>query len=131
VTALSFVVCAHVEGLIEDGERPSVWWQILSYAIITAGEVLVSITALEFFYSQGPRKMKSAIMSIKMFAVSVGNGFTALVNVMIQNDDGTVKLSGPAYYMFFVAVMSVAAVLFVAVAYFYQVKSYMQQEEPA
>jgi hypothetical protein len=33
--------------------------------------------------------------------------------------------------MFFVAVMATAAVVFVGVAYMYQVKSYMQQEEPA
>ncbi len=131
ITGLSFLVCAHVETLIAAGERPTVWWQILAYAIITTGEVLVSITALEFFYSQGPRKMKSAIMSIKMLAVSLGNGFTALVNFFIQNDDGTSKLSGASYYLFFMGVMLTAAIFFVLVAIRYQVKSYLQEEQAA
>jgi POT family proton-dependent oligopeptide transporter len=130
VTGASFLVCAHVETLIAAGGRPSVWWQIFAYVIITVGEVLVSITALEFFYTQGPRKMKSAIMSIKMFAVSAGNGFTALVNVFIQNDDGSVKLTGPSYYLFFAAIIFGAGV-----ALRYQVKNYLQEEaapaEPA
>lgn len=131
VTGSSFFVSAHIEHMIADGMRPSGWWQILAYVIITAGEVLVSITALEFFYTQGPRKMKSAIMAIKMFAVSVGNGFTALVNFYIQNPDGTSKLSGAEYYYFFIKVVFVAGIIFIFVARWYAVKTYMQQEEPA
>ena len=94
---------------------------------LTTGEVLVSITALEFFYTQAPRKMKSAIMAIKMLAVSVGNLFTALVNVFIQNDDGTTKLEGVSYYLFFFGVMSCTAILFIFVARSYQEKTYLQE----
>ena len=131
VTGSSFFVSAHIEHMIAAGMRPSVWWQFLAYVVITAGEVLVSITALEFFYSQGPRRMKSAIMAIKMFAVSVGNGFTAIVNFYIQNPDGTSKLTGADYYYFFIKVIFVAGIIFIFVARWYDVKTYMQAEEEA
>ncbi len=128
VTGSSFFVSAYIENMIGAGLRPTVWWQILAYVIITAGEVLVSITAIEFFYTQAPLKMKSAIMAIKMFAVSVGNGFAALVNFLIQNDDGTTKLAGAEYYYFFIKVVFVAGFIFIFVARWYDVKSYLQQE---
>jgi len=131
LVAASFLVCAYVETLIGAGERPTVWWQILAYAFVTAGEVLISVTALEFFYTQAPRKMKSAIMSVKMFAMSLGNLFAAGVNYVVMNDDGTSKLPGASYYLFFVGVMVVTGLLFIPVAMRYQVKDYLQEDDDA
>lgn len=129
VTGSSFLVAAWIEQRIGAGERPTIWWQMLAYLIITVGEVLTTITALEFFYTQAPARMKSLVMSIKMFAVSVGNGFTALVNVLIQREDGTSRLEGPSYYLFFVALMLVSATVFIFVARRYPVKDYLQAQE--
>ena len=96
---------------------------------MTAGEVLISVTSLEFFYTQAPRKMKSVLMSIKMFAVSLGNLVTAGVNFLIMNDDGTSKLPGATYYLFFVGMMILTGLVFIPVARAYQVKNYMQGDE--
>jgi len=126
VTGSSFLVAAYIEQRIGQGHRPTIWWQMLGYLIITVGEVLTTITALEFFYTQAPTKMKSAIMSVKMFAVSVGNQFTSIVNRLIQNDDGSAKLEGPSYYLFFVGLMFASATIFVVVARKYPVKDYLQ-----
>ena len=41
----------------------SIAWQILPYALLTFGEVLVSATGLEFAYSQAPPAMKGVIMA--------------------------------------------------------------------
>lgn len=127
--ASSFMVCGYVETMIQAGARPTIWWQLLAYALITAGEIMVSVTSLEFFYTQAPRKMKSAIMSIKMLSVSLGNGVTAGVNFFILNDDGSSKLPGATYYAFFFGLMLVTAVLFIPVARAYQIKNYMQEAE--
>jgi POT family proton-dependent oligopeptide transporter len=63
------------------GESVSLWWQILAYVVLTAAEVLISITALEFSYKQAPLKVKSFIMAATyLLAVSIGNAFTAQVN---------------------------------------------------
>jgi POT family proton-dependent oligopeptide transporter len=80
VTASSFLVIAWIESRIQSGHVVSIWWQILAYAILTCGEVLVSITGLEFSYTQAPLSMKSFIMALFYLAVSIGNLFTAAVN---------------------------------------------------
>ncbi len=107
VTALPFLIAAWVESQIKLGLHPYVGWQALGHALMTAGEILVSITCLEFSYTQAPRKMKSVIMSIYLLSISLGNQFTALVNRFIQNPDGTSKLPGASYYMFFAILMFV------------------------
>jgi POT family proton-dependent oligopeptide transporter len=62
--------------------------------------------------------MKSLVMCTYLGAISLGNVFTAAVNFLIQNPDGTVKLSGATYFFFFAAVMAVTALLFAGVARF-------------
>ena len=39
---------------MDGGDALSIAWQILPYALLTFGEVLVSATGLEFAYSQAP-----------------------------------------------------------------------------
>jgi POT family proton-dependent oligopeptide transporter len=95
---------------------------------LTAGETLVSPTHLEFSYTQGPVKLKSLVMCTYLFAVSLGNLFTAVVNWFIQNPDGSVKLQGASYFMFFVWVMLGTAVLFAVVTPFYKGRTYLQDQ---
>ena len=47
-------------------------WQVLAYALLTLGEVLVSTTGLEFAYSHAPMAMKGVIMSFWNLSVTVG-----------------------------------------------------------
>src|SRR5712675_3503867 len=93
ITALSFVVIIWIQGQIDAGLKPSVNWQFLAYVILTLGEAMVSITGLEFSYTQAPNKMKSAVMALWLFTVSMGNFFTARVNSFILNKDGTASMS--------------------------------------
>ena len=62
-------------------------WQVLAYLIITIAEVLVSITALEFSYTQAPKKMKSLVMGLFLASVFFGNFIVAAVNVFIQQEE--------------------------------------------
>lgn len=85
VVAASFVIVAWVEQRIQNGITVSMWWQISAYAVLTAAEILVSITALEYSYKQAPLYMKSFIMSLFLLSTSVGNAFTAAVNsIMVE-----------------------------------------------
>lgn len=79
ITASSFVVVAWIEQRIQSGHSVSLWWQITAYGVLTASEVLVSITGLEYSYKQAPPVMKSTIMSLFLLSTSVGNGLTATV----------------------------------------------------
>src|SRR5437763_6967626 len=58
ITALSFVVIVWIQGQIDTGLKPSINWQLLAYVILTLGEAMVSITGLEFSYTQAPNSMK-------------------------------------------------------------------------
>ena len=126
ITALSFALSSIIETWIAAGYVPHIYWQLLAYVILTASEVMVSITFLEFSYTQAPKKAKSLVMGLFFLSVSGGNAFTALVNRVIQNPDGTCKLSDTEYYWFFTVAMAVTAVVFSGVASKYQVRSYIQ-----
>lgn len=129
LTAFSYLVIAHIQTLIDAGGRPTVWWQFLAYVILTLGEAMVSITGLEFSYTQAPNKMKSAVMAAWLFTVSLGNFFTARVNFFILRPDGTTKMTDYQYYLFFAGLMFVAAAIFVVVASFYRGRTYLQSQE--
>jgi len=98
----------------------------VAIAVITSSEVLVSITALEFSYTQAPNSMKSFIMGIFLLSVSLGNLITALVNLFIVNPDGSLKLEGAAYFYFFSILMLVTAAAFGIYSRFYKEESYIQ-----
>lgn len=128
ITVLAFLVPAFIELKIAAGEHPSILWQVLAYVVMTLAEVFVSITCLEFSYTQAPNRMKSVVMALFLLSVSLGNLFTAGVNVFIQNPDGSSKLAGASYYLFFAAAMFVTALAFVGVARRFQVRTYIQGE---
>ncbi len=131
ITGLSFAMVAYVEQLIQAGQTPSILWQFAAYVVITAAEVLISITALEFSYTQAPNSMKSFIMAVFLLSVSMGNLFTSAVNSFIQNDDGSLLLEGPAYYWFFTILIVAVGCLFMIPAYFYKEKTYMADHSKA
>ena len=126
ITVVAFAIPAWVEHRITAGETPHIIWQMLAYVFMTLAEVLVSITTLEFSYTQAPKRMKSLIMAIYMLSVSLGNLFTAVVNYFIQNPNGTSKLAGASYYWFFTAVMFVTACIFLVFMQFYRGRTYLQ-----
>ena len=73
VTVVCYLVVAHIEARISQGIHTSVLWQFLAYVILTMAEVMVYATALEFSYTQAPLQMKSTIMGVFMFSISMGN----------------------------------------------------------
>ncbi len=79
-----FGVVTFLQEAIDAGATPSIGWQLVAYAILTASEVMVSITGLEFAYTQAPRSMKSMVMALFFFTVFLGNFFTMGVNSFIQ-----------------------------------------------
>jgi POT family proton-dependent oligopeptide transporter len=84
LVAASFALITLIQIWIDAGQRPSVGWQLLAFAIITAAEIMISIVGLEFSYTQAPKNMKSLVMAFYLFAVFVGNIFTAEINRFIQ-----------------------------------------------
>jgi len=129
LTAASFVIISAAQHRIDEGLTPHVTWQLVAYAVITAAEVMVSITALEFSYTQAPKKMKSFIMGVYLLvAIALGNFFTAWVNGYIDKQKalGSTILDGADYYWFFTGVMFATACVFVVFMRFYRGQTFIQ-----
>jgi proton-dependent oligopeptide transporter, POT family len=128
LSVFSFLVVAWIEWRIELGETPNISWQLLAFAIITAAEILVSITCLEFSYTQAPNSMKSFVMAFYLLSISFGNIFTSLVNYYIQDENGMSRFTEVQYFLFFAGVMFIASLCYVVVASFYTEKVHVQKE---
>lgn len=129
LAAISFLLPAWVETQIALGEAPSIGWQIAAYVVLTAAEVLVSVTALEFSYTQAPQTLKSLVMSVYLLSVSLGNWLTAGINYAITTGEGGARLDGAAYYSFFSAVMFAAALGFLFVSRSYRERLVLQSRD--
>jgi POT family proton-dependent oligopeptide transporter len=129
-TGLAWVAAGAIQLAIDTGDPVSVAWQILPYALLTFGEVLVSATGLEFAYSQAPASMKGVIMAFWYLSVTVGNLWVLLVNASVRNDAvmsqiAATGLSQNAFLMFFFAVFAlVVAAMFAAYARRYQMQDH-------
>jgi hypothetical protein len=72
LAGLSWVAVGAMQLALEAGVPLSITFQVVPYALLTLGEVLVAATGLEFAYSQAPAAMKSAIMVFWSLSVAVG-----------------------------------------------------------
>ena len=87
IMAAAFALVAHIQHWIDGGARPNIGWQVLAFALLTVAEVMVSIVALEFAYTQAPKTMKSLLMCYYLLAVAAGNFLVAGVNHFIRIPD--------------------------------------------
>lgn len=136
--AVSWVVIGVIQLAIDGGAVMSITWQILPYALLTFGEVLVSATGLEFAYSQAPPAMKGVIMSFWNLAVTIGNLWVLLANSSVRSEGVTSWIAGTglsttSFFMFFFAAFAfLAALAFWAYARGYkEVDNYRRGEPPA
>ncbi|UKE68033.1 oligopeptide:H+ symporter [Xanthomonas cerealis pv. cerealis] len=117
-SGLAWIVVGTLQVAMDGGDALSIAWQILPYALLTFGEVLVSATGLEFAYSQAPQSMKGVVMSFWNLTTTVGNLWVLLSNAAVRNATvtahiGSTGLSETAFLMFFFAAFAcVAALLF-------------------
>jgi proton-dependent oligopeptide transporter, POT family len=100
LTVPAFLLPAWIEAQIEAGQVINISWQLLAYVLITAAEVFVSITCLEFSYTQAPKKMKSFIMASFLLSVSLGNQFVSIFNIYIQNPSPEIEVNVEGEYIF-------------------------------
>ncbi len=113
-SGLAWIAAGAIQLGIDSGDPVSIAWQVLPYALLTFGEVLVSATGLEFAYSQAPLSMKGVIMAFWYLAVTVGNLWVLLVNVSVRNETviariASTGLSENAFLMFFFAAFALAS----------------------
>ncbi|KAK6485551.1 solute carrier family 15 member 1-like [Huso huso] len=88
-------------------------WQILQYFLMTVGEVVFSVTGLEFSYSQAPSNMKSVLQAGWLLTVAVGNIIVLIMAGVAQLPDQW------AEYVLFSALLVAVSIVFSIMAYFY------------
>ncbi|XP_010602876.1 solute carrier family 15 member 1 isoform X1 [Fukomys damarensis] len=87
--------------------------QIPQYFLLTCGEVVFSVTGLEFSYSQAPSNMKSVLQAGWLLTVAVGN-----IIVLIVAGAGHFSEQW-AEYILFAALLLVVCIIFAIMAWFY------------
>ncbi len=125
-SGFAWIVAGSLQVWLDNGHLVSILWQMLPYALLTFGEVMVSATGLEFAYSQAPAAMKGIITSFWQLSVTIGNLWVLLANNSIRSEavlshvDST-GLSQTAFLMYFFAGFALlAAAVFALYARRYQ-----------
>lgn len=102
-------------------------WQFPQYFVITCAEVMLSVTGLEFAYSQAPTTMKSVCQATWLLTVAAGNLIVILVTLI-----DPVRLFTSSYvqawnFVVWSAILGFGTLLFGFVARRYQ---YVEDRQP-
>ncbi len=107
VAATGFAAAALIQYPMDAGGQMHILWQSVQYILMTAAEVMISITGLTFAYTQAPKSMKSTIMSFWLLTVFLGNLMTAfIVKIAIF------PVNTGNFYMFFAGLIFLAGLIF-------------------
>jgi POT family proton-dependent oligopeptide transporter len=118
IAALSFAFVGLCQAAIDSGHTLNVAWQFIPYVLITVSEVMVSITGLEFAYTQAPKAMKSTIMSLWLLTVAVGDFLDSFISYLN-------RFSGAGEFYFYTGLMFLVALIFIACAMRYKEHNYV------
>jgi POT family proton-dependent oligopeptide transporter len=117
MVAITFALVAWIQSKIDAGIKMNIGWQLLAYVLLTVAEIFVSITGLEYAFSQAPKSMKSTIMAIFFFTVFLGNILVTYINNNIQDKGFFSHYQGASYFWLFTGIMAVNAVLYYVTIY--------------
>jgi dipeptide/tripeptide permease len=85
ITAMAFTASGFVESAIlaenakEQFQTVSVFWQLPQITLLSIGEILFSITGLEFAYAHSPDRLKAFIMSCYLLTTAVGDSLSGML----------------------------------------------------
>merc|ERR1719422_540484 len=98
-------------------------WLLPQYFVITVGEIMLSITGLEFSYSQAPESMKSVLQAAWLLNVAFGN------LIVIAIAEAKLFESQASEFFMFGIFMLLDMVLFSFLAYRYKYKDNKKEDE--
>lgn len=103
----------------------SLGWQVISYALVTAAEVCISITGLNFAYSQAPKGMKSLLQSYWLTTTAVGNLLNMIIGKLSKGSSGSGTAS--LYMQAGVLFLSAAIVMYLGRSFQFQTPEDLQK----
>lgn len=88
-------------------------WQVLALVVLSAAEVLISISGLQYGYTHAPRSMKSTIGSIWLLTTAVGNGLNAFLKSLAEHDPVFAFLKcNTLFYWLLCGILALTALLY-------------------
>jgi dipeptide/tripeptide permease len=116
LAALTFLLSAAVEWLIEANPpgTVSVAWQLPQWVLITVAELFLSVTGLEWAYTQADKNLQGVCMAAWFFSNSLGDLLGA---VLYQS---TKSLTQVQIFLLCAGLMVVASGVYAVIALFYQ-----------
>jgi POT family proton-dependent oligopeptide transporter len=120
LAAASYLVVAALQRQIEAGAQLSVLWQTVPYVILTAAEVLVSTTGLEFAFREAAPEMKSIVMSFWLLTIAFGDLLVVAVTKLFSNAGDPAASVSTNRFLLYAGMTFVVAILFSVVAAFYK-----------
>lgn len=118
----AFAMIAWIQSELDKGVKLNIGWQLLAYLLLTTSEIMVSITGLEYSFSNSPKSMKSTIMAIFFFTVFVGNMLVVKINQNIQVGGFFSQYKGAGYFWVFTGIMAVNALLYYITLWLFKIK---------
>ena len=114
------VILASSESVIQ-AERISMLWLLPQYVLVTAGEVLFSITSLSFSFTQAPASMKAVLQALFLLTTAFGD----LIDVVVMSAVPRGAFGGQAgEFLFFAALMFADMLALAALAVRYRYVDY-------
>jgi proton-dependent oligopeptide transporter, POT family len=120
LAAASYLVVAALQKQIEAGAHLSVLWQTVPYIILTAAEVLVSTTGLEFAFREAAPEMKSIVMSFWLLTIAFGDLLVVAVTKIFASASNEAASVSTGRFMLYAGLTFGVAILFSIVAAFYR-----------
>jgi proton-dependent oligopeptide transporter, POT family len=119
LAAGSYLIVAALQKQIEAGAQLSVLWQTAPYLVLTAAEVLISTTGLEFAFREAAPELKSIIMSFWLLTVAFGDLLVAAITKIFANGTGESSVSTNRFLLY-AGLTFIVAILFSLIATTYR-----------
>jgi peptide/histidine transporter 3/4 len=66
----------------------SVFYQVPQFVLVGISEILASVSALDFFYTQSPENLRSAVAAMNLLTAGLGQWITALLIPLVNSRKG-------------------------------------------
>ena len=120
LAAASYLIVALLQKQIEAGAQLNVLWQTVPYLVLTAAEVLVSVTGLEFAFREAAPEMKSTIMSFWALTIAFGDLLVVVITKIFSSATHPAASVSTNRFLLYAGLTFVVAILFCVVASLYK-----------
>jgi proton-dependent oligopeptide transporter, POT family len=120
LAATSYLIVGALQKQIEAGAQLNILWQTVPYVVLTAAEVLISTTGLEFAFREAASEMKSFIMSFWLLTTAFGDLLVVAVTRLFASAADSAASVSAGRFLLYAGMTFVVAILFSLISTFYQ-----------